>query len=114
MNEHVYTFIGCCHALEHALAGETEAAEAIGLLASIRESLLAGPQGGEAELHDALRNHVVSLLEAVEMLRANPKYRQLDDTLIQLMNHYYNISDAIMGGGGGASYGSSGSKTSKD
>ena len=105
MNQHTYTFIGCCSAIEHALAGDPTVAEALQKLSSIRLALLDSQQGNDPDsnLKAALRSHVVPLLEAVETLRKSPKYQALDSTLIELMNHYYNISDAIMGGGGSGS-----------
>lgn len=111
MNQHVYTFIGSCHAVEHALANDSEVSDALALLASVRLAILdsLGSGNAETDLESALRAHVVSLLEAVELLRKSSKYQALDSTLIELMNNYYNISDAIMGGGGGSSYEGSGS-----
>lgn len=110
MNEQYYTFIGCCNAMEQAFANDPEAAKAVAKLSSIRKSLLESGPSDESgtNLKSALRTHVVTLLEAVETLRANPKYQSLDGKLIELMNNYYNISDTIMGGGGGSSSDGSG------
>ena len=109
MNENTYTFIGSCHAIEYNLADDADAKDPIAMLASVRVALLESLKTSDpqVDLQTALRAHVVTLLEAVERLRENEKYKSLDKTLIELMNNYYNISDAIMGGGGGEGFGAS-------
>ncbi|MGJ8726226.1 MAG: hypothetical protein ACSHYB_16840 [Roseibacillus sp.] len=111
MNENYYTFIGCCNAVEQTFAGDAEVADAVNNLTSVRKALLESGQSGDPDtsLKSALEVHVVTLLEAIEALRASPKYQSLDDKLVELLNNYYNISDSIMGGGGGSSSDGSGS-----
>lgn len=110
MNRNYYTFIGCSNAVEyfyskHEKAASPDVIVAVQQLQSIREALLHSSAIGDPErsLKSALNSHVVSLLEAIETLRSSAEFASMDETLIDLLNHYYNISDEIMGGGGSIS-----------
>lgn len=117
MKHKLYTFIGCSLAIEHQIRQHGEPAadvnSALAALTSIRESLLvSSAASGDVTLETALNEHVTSLLEAIEMLRASQSFAHLDDSLIDLLDHYYNIGDSLMGGGGDSSWSGSSSSSS--
>lgn len=116
MKQNVYTFIGCCLATDHQIRkhGEPSAdvSAALTSLVSIRDGLLeavAAPD--DISLEAALNEHVTSLLEVIEIIRASDCYAFLDHSLVELLDYYYNIGDSLMGGGGGSPW--SGSSSSR-
>lgn len=115
MTNSFYTFIGCAHAIRHHASAADGADRQTALdtsseLTAVADQLLAAcPHNAtEQQVKDAFSLHVVTVLEAIETLRGTAVFAGLDDTLVDLLEHYYNAADSIMGGGGqGGSGGSS-------
>ncbi len=105
-----YTFVGCTCALEYYINASTASDKQTALGASaelvqVREQIMTACANDSSQetAKEVFSQHVVTVLESVETLRSTSLYSELDSTLIDLLDHFYNTADSIMGGGGGSS-----------
>ncbi len=103
----LYTFVGCTAALRFYInrssaPDKAAALAACGQLTGVAESLLAavGDNTSEAAFKELCGEHVVTVLEAIEALRATSVDEEFNDTILSLLEHYYAAADALAGGGG--------------
>ena len=104
LSDHYYSFIGTCSALEFQLesSGGPDAPAILDNIRTVRMNHLKDMPGApDAESFQALftANSVI-LVEAFEQLRQLPLYNQLNATLINLLDSYYELAESMMGGGG--------------
>ncbi len=102
-----YTFVGCTCALEHYInasnaADKQTALDATAELKTVCESILNACKNDSTEetAAEVFNQNVVTVLESIEHIRSTSLYENLDTTLIDLLEHFYNTADSVMGGGG--------------
>ncbi|MGJ8696769.1 MAG: hypothetical protein ACSHYF_10650 [Verrucomicrobiaceae bacterium] len=107
MSQNLYSFVGATTALHFYLNASDAADQDVALaasadLVSVSEQILAAVAGNtdEETLKGLLDEHVVTVLESVEVIRNTSAYQGLDATLTDLLDGFYNLADALMGGGG--------------
>jgi len=110
MTKDHYTFVGCTCALEYYVnasdaSDKQTALDACAALKNVRESIMSNCENDSSEETSAevFSEHVVTVLESIELIRSTSLYESLDTTLTDLLDHFYNTADSIMGGGGGSS-----------
>ena len=103
----LYTFIGCAHAVRYyadqSTAPDKAAAQtAAGNLISVSDSLIAAVGTGktEEEFKEICAEHVTTVLEAIEAIKATSVAGSISETLNGLLDFFYTAADALMGGGG--------------
>lgn len=105
MNQQYYTYLGCSCAIEHYVSmieGAPEAVATAGAdLAAVRVALLNSSSNDNSEeaFKELFENHVVVIIEAIEIIRTTSGYQNLDQQLTDLLDHFYDLADSIMGGG---------------
>ncbi len=114
MNKEYYTYLGCSCAVEHLIANiEDGATPEVALVASdlaqVRIDLLNGSTNDPsmAAFEELFKNQVVIIMESIEVLRSSDCFANVDGVLNELLEHYYQIGDSLMGGGGSCSWGTS-------
>jgi len=112
MTKDHYSFVGCTCALEYYInasnsSDKQEALDACAQLVSVRENIMQECAGDSSEekAREVFGQHVVTVLESVERLRGTTLFSELDSTLVDLLDHFYNTADSIMGGGGECGFG---------
>lgn len=116
MNQEYYTYLGCSVAVEHFIAniqgGATpEVALAASDLAQVRVDLLNGSKDDSSmeAFEELFKTQVVIIMESIEALRSSGLFSELDTMLNELLDHYYDLADSLMGGGNNSSWGSTSS-----
>ncbi len=106
-----YTFVGCISALEFhikksSFSDKQQAIDACADLVSVGENIMQECAGNNSDEKacEIFSKHVVTILGAIEQLRITSLFEGLDSTLIDLLDHFYNTADSIMGGGGASTY----------
>jgi len=114
MTKNLYTFVGCAHAINHYIKASDandlqDALAASSDLISVSEQILntCPADASEEEVKAIFGAHVVTVLESIEIIRGTSIHAELDGTLIELLEYYYNAADSIMGGGGNGGSGGS-------
>jgi hypothetical protein len=105
MKYSIYSFVGATTALQSNLgvSGSSEEAVAAAVeLQKVSEQLMAGVVGDSTEetFKSQLDEHVVTVLESLEVIRAAAEYPKIDQELRALLEGFYDLADALMGGGG--------------
>ena len=116
MNKELYTFLGCTKALEFYInaseaneASDTDdkqtALNAAALLSLVSENLMlqCAADSSEATAKEAFATQVTTILEAIEQVRNTAVFAELNSTLTELLDQFYNTAESIMGGGGQSS-----------
>jgi hypothetical protein len=105
----LYTYIGCAHAVRYYAASSTAPDQAAALaaaenLVAVANALLAAVGKGktEDEFKDICGEHVTTVLESIEALKATSVTGTMSETLNGLLDYFYTAADALMGGGGRA------------
>ena len=105
MGKSIYSFVGAATALRFyfnsAKASDQERA-ATSDLQKVSEQLMSKVVGDTTEesFKALLDEHVVTLLESLEVVRASEAYQGLDQALRDLLDGFYALADSLMGGGG--------------
>ncbi|MFK7911694.1 MAG: hypothetical protein AB8F34_13985 [Akkermansiaceae bacterium] len=109
MTKDHYTFVGCSCALDFYVnasnaADKQTALDACANLTSVREAIMvacaADPSDEKAA--EVFKDNVATVLESIEAIRSTSLVSELDSTLVDLLDHFYDTADSIMGGGGGS------------
>ncbi len=103
----LYTYIGCAHAVRYYAANSTAPDKAAALaaaenLVAVANALLAAVGTGktEDEFKEICGEHVTTVLESIEALKATSVTGSMSETLNGLLDYFYTAADALMGGGG--------------
>ena len=106
MNPQYYTYIGCSCAVEHYVSnipgGASESVATAGAdLAGVRIALLnsSSSDNSDEAFAELFEGHVVIIMESIEVIRNSSGYQSLDQQLTDLLDHFYNLADSILGGG---------------
>lgn len=103
----LYTFVGCAHAVHFYAEKSTSPDKAATLaaaenLVAVSNALLAAVGTGktEEEFKEICGEHVATVLESIEALKATSVTNEMSETLNGLLDFFYTAADALMGGGG--------------
>lgn len=107
MIQKLYTFVGCTTALRFYINRSTAPDKATALasceqLNGVSESLLEAVANHttEEQFKELCKQHVITVLEAIETLRNTSVNLEFNETFLSLLEYFYTAADALAGGGG--------------
>lgn len=107
MIQKLYTFVGCTTALRFYINRSSAADKVIALVSceqlnDVSESLLEAVANNttEEQFKELCKQHVITVLEAIEALRSSSVNLEFNETFLSLLEYFYTAADALAGGGG--------------